>query len=61
MATSISRTPLGNALVRPLFKRVRLSRKEPSRPARGLEDYRLEIDREGLPEGVTIIEMPKAT
>ena len=52
---------LGNAPAHALFKRVRLSRKEPSRPARGFEDYRLEIDREGLPEGVTIIEMPKVT
>ncbi len=50
---------LGNAPAHALFKRVRLSRKEPSRPARSFEDYRLEIVREGLPEGVAIIEMPK--
>jgi CRISPR-associated protein Csd2 len=52
---------LGNAPAHSLFKRVRLCRKEPSRPARGFEDYSLEIDKEGLPEGVTVIEMPRAT
>jgi hypothetical protein len=35
-----------------------LSRKELSRPARSFEDYRLEIDREGLPDGVSITELP---
>lgn len=49
---------LGNAPAHALFKRVRLSRKEPSRPTRGFEDYRLEIDRENLPREVKIIELP---
>jgi CRISPR-associated protein Csd2 len=49
---------LGNAPAHALFKRVRLSRKEASRPARGFEDYRLEIDRKELPEGISIIEKP---
>lgn len=49
---------LGNAPAHALFKRVRLSRREASRPARGFEDYRLEVDRAGMPEGISIIEKP---
>lgn len=47
---------LGNAPAHALFKRVCLCRKEPSRPARGFDDYRLEVNREDLPAGVEIIE-----
>jgi CRISPR-associated protein Csd2 len=49
---------LGNAPAHTLFKRVNLSRKDDSRPARDFSDYILEIDKNNLPAGVEIIELP---
>ena len=61
--------PLGNAPAHALFKRVQVGRaidgefrdlKDPgidnAPPARAFSDYLVEIDREGLPDGVEIIE-----
>lgn len=60
---------LGNAPAHALFDRVKIGRNidgafrdlsdraiDNHPPARTFNDYRIEIDREGLPEGVTIIE-----
>lgn len=47
---------LGNAPAHSLFKRVNLTRKDDSKPARDFSDYNLEINKENLPEGVNIIE-----
>lgn len=49
---------LGNAHAHSLFKRVKLSRKDDSLPARDFSHYNLEIAQENLPEGIKIIELP---
>jgi CRISPR-associated protein Csd2 len=61
-------TPLGNAPAHALFERVRVGRNVDGEfrkidrrldnlpPAREFSDYTIEIDRDGLPEGVEIIE-----
>ncbi len=61
--------PLGNAHAHKLFERVKVlrchngeclpvgdSRTHNWPPARAFSDYRIEVDREGLPEGVSIVE-----
>lgn len=47
---------LGNAPSHKLFELVRVSRKDPQKPARAYSDYTVEIDRASVPEGVTLIE-----
>ena len=47
---------LGNAPAHSLFKRVNLTRKDDSKPARDFSDYELKIDKNKLPAGVSIIE-----
>ena len=47
---------LGNAPAHELFNRIKLTRKEKTKPARDFSDYQLEIDRNKLPEGISIIE-----
>ncbi len=47
-------TKLGNAPARKLFNLVRVSPKDPSRPARDFDDYEVEVNKEGLPEGVVL-------
>jgi CRISPR-associated protein Csd2 len=60
---------LGNAPAHKLFDRIKIGRNvdgkfcaigdssvENRLPARGFNDYKIEIDKTGLPEGVTIIE-----
>ncbi len=60
---------LGNAPAHKLFERIKIGRNvegefcaigdtiiENRPPARGFNDYKVEIDKSGLPEGVTIIE-----
>ena len=49
---------LGNAPAHELFKRVQITRKDTSKPARDFSDYELKIDRENLPQEVSIIERP---
>ena len=49
---------LGNAPAHALFDRVKVKRLDESKPARAFSDYELEIDQTGLPQGVTVIEMP---
>ena len=51
-------SPLGNAPAHSLFKRVNLTRKDDSKPARDFSDYKLKIDETNLPTGVTIIKKP---
>ena len=49
---------LGNARAQELFARVRAVRADPGdTPARGFDDYRIEVDRSGLDNGVELIEL----
>ena len=50
--------PLGNAPAHLLFERVRVHRSmgENNTPARHFSDYQISIDRENLPQGITIEE-----
>ena len=50
-------SPLGNAPAHALFDRVRITRKDPSRPARAFSDYNVALDRANLPHGITVHEM----
>ncbi len=47
---------LGNAPAHKLFERVTLKRKDDSKPPRDFSDYTFTINKENLPEGVTVIE-----
>ncbi len=47
---------LGNAPAHALFSRITATRKDSSRPARVYDDYDVQINREGLPPGVTLHE-----
>ncbi len=49
---------LGNAPAYSLFDRVTVKPVNDSRPARCFAEYAVAINREGLPQGVTIIEKP---
>ncbi len=49
---------LGNAPAHALFERVKIARKDTSKPPRDFSDYELSIDRAGLPQGVEILEKP---
>ncbi len=51
-------TALGNAPAHTLFERVKIARKDAAKPTRAYSDYEVTIDRQGLPSGITIIEMP---
>lgn len=48
---------LGNAPAHVLFDRVKITKKEPTKPARAYSDYAVTLDRENLPPGITIHEM----
>jgi CRISPR-associated protein Csd2 len=49
---------LGNAPAQKLFSLVKVGRKtDEERPARSFDDYRVAIDREKVPEGVTLEEL----
>jgi CRISPR-associated protein Csd2 len=53
-------SPLGNAPAHALFDRVKIARNaagDGKLPARAFSDYEVKIDREGLPAGVTIMEL----
>lgn len=47
---------LGNAPAHKLFELVKVSRKPDANPPRSFNDYRVDIDRESVPQGVTLIE-----
>ncbi len=49
---------LGSAPAHALFERVTVSRKKGEAPPRGIADYEIKINIEGLPKGVSIIERP---
>jgi CRISPR-associated protein Csd2 len=49
---------LGNAPAHKLFERVRIVRKDVSKPPRDYSDYSVSVVRENLPKGIEIIEMP---
>jgi CRISPR-associated protein Csd2 len=51
---------LGNAPAHKLFERVTIKRKDEdkSKPPRDIADYAITINKDGLPQGVTIIEKP---
>lgn len=48
---------LGSAPSQALFERVRVARKDPSRPARDFSDYLVQVASEALPTGVTVKEL----
>ncbi len=47
---------LGNAPAHKLFERVKITRKDESKPARAFSDYDVKIDKAGLPPGVEVLE-----
>jgi CRISPR-associated protein Csd2 len=49
-------SPLGNAPAHRLFERVRITRKDDSRPPREFTDYNVTIDTANLPSGVRVHE-----
>lgn len=49
-------TMLGNAPAHKLFESVKVARKDMSRPARSYEDYSVVVNKDVIPEGVTLIE-----
>lgn len=49
-------SPLGNAPSQNLFRRVKVAQKTEVKMPRAYSDYVVEIDRDGLPDGVEIIE-----
>lgn len=48
---------LGNAPADKLFDRVKIQRKDQTKPARGHEDYEVKVDKNDLPAGVSLEEM----
>jgi CRISPR-associated protein Csd2 len=48
---------LGNAPAHALFDRVRISRKDATKPARAYSDYQVTLDKENLPAGIAVHEM----
>ncbi|MDA1349791.1 MAG: type I-C CRISPR-associated protein Cas7/Csd2, partial [Chloroflexi bacterium] len=45
---------LGNAPAHKLFERVQVQRRDPSRPPRSVADYKVTVNKEELPEGITV-------
>jgi CRISPR-associated protein Csd2 len=48
---------LGNAPAHALFTRLRVTRKDSSKPARSYSDYDVSLDKSNLPPGVTVHEL----
>ena len=48
---------LGNAPAHLLFERVKVSRKDETRPARAYSDYKVDFHRNNLPQGITAHEL----
>jgi CRISPR-associated protein Csd2 len=49
-------SPLGNAPAHRLFERIRVSRKDTSKPARQFSDYDVTVDSANLPSGIRLID-----
>jgi CRISPR-associated protein Csd2 len=50
-------SPLGNAPAHSLFERVRVTRKDAKVPARGFDDYAVELHKSALPSGISVLEL----
>lgn len=50
-------SPLGGAPASALFELIRIERTDTTRPPRAFSDYRVSIDRDGMPAGVTLREL----
>ena len=48
-------SPLGNAQAADLFKRVKVTRKDETKPARDYADYDVTVNEKDLPAGVTLV------
>jgi CRISPR-associated protein Csd2 len=48
---------LGNAPAHSLFERLKITRKDQTRPARAYGDYEVALDRNTLPQGITVHEL----
>lgn len=48
---------LGNASAHALFERVAANREDKTRPARSFQDYKVTVNGDGLPQGVSLIEV----
>lgn len=48
---------LGNAPAHALLERISVRQKEPSAPARSFADFEVSVNRDGLPQGVKLLEM----
>ena len=48
---------LGNAPAHALFERLKITRKDTTRPARAYADYEIALEKDDLPAGITIHEM----
>lgn len=48
---------LGNAPAHALFERIKISRKDATKPARAFSDYSVVVDKANLPQGVELIEL----
>jgi len=48
---------LGNAPAHALFDRIKIARKDSTKPARAFSDYTVTVDKENLPAGITVHEM----
>jgi CRISPR-associated protein Csd2 len=48
---------LGNSPAHVLFDRIKITRKDATRPARAYSDYEVVLDKENLPAGITVHEM----
>lgn len=48
---------LGNAPAHALFDRIRITRKDNTKPARAYSDYEVSLDKDNLPAGITVHEM----
>lgn len=48
---------LGNSPAQALFRRIQIDRKDASRPARDFSDYAVSLNREGLPNGISVKEL----
>lgn len=46
---------LGNASAHSLFDRIKIEKIDKAKPARKFSDYSLQVDKEGLPQGITIL------
>jgi len=44
--------PLGNAPAAKLFRTIKATRKDDSRPPRSIDDYEITVDRSALPKGI---------